>query len=62
MPVLDADGQIAHRGVATASPGLYTLGFPWVRRRKSGIIWGIAEDAHAICTSILRAGAARLPA
>src|SRR4051812_45231337 len=29
LPVLDADGGIVHQGVATASPGLYAIGFPW---------------------------------
>jgi putative flavoprotein involved in K+ transport len=62
LPVLDADGKIVHQGVATASRGLYVIGFPWVTRRKSGIIWGIPDDADAICTSILRASRARLPA
>jgi len=33
--------------------GLYFLGLPWLRTRKSGIIWGAAEDAAFICGQIL---------
>ncbi len=48
LPVLDADGQPAHHDGASPVPGLYFLGFPWLRKRKSGIICGIAEDAAVI--------------
>jgi putative flavoprotein involved in K+ transport len=53
LPVLDADGRLVHRGGATASPGLFAIGLPWLRKRKSGIIWGATEDAEAVANAIL---------
>jgi len=60
LPRLDAiaipgvvDGAaIAHTDGATGVEGLYVLGAPWLRTRKSGIIWGAAEDATLIATRI----------
>ena len=48
LPVLDARGAPVHEGGVSPVPGLYFLGFPWLRKRKSGIIYGIAEDAARI--------------
>jgi putative flavoprotein involved in K+ transport len=45
VPVLDRKGQIIHDGGATASPGLYVIGMPFLRRRKSTLIDGAARDA-----------------
>jgi putative flavoprotein involved in K+ transport len=53
LPVLDADGNLMHRGGATASPGLFAVGLPWLRSRKSGILWGMREDAEAVADAIL---------
>jgi putative flavoprotein involved in K+ transport len=53
LPVLDADGNLVHQGGATASPGLFAVGLPWLRSRKSGIIWGMREDANAVVDAIL---------
>jgi len=36
-----------HRGISTM-PGLYFIGFPWLSKRKSGTLYGIAEDAERI--------------
>jgi hypothetical protein len=33
--------------------GLYFLGFPWLRKRKSGIVFGIEEDAKFISEKIM---------
>ena len=33
-------------------PGLYFLGFPWLNSRKSGIIYGVEEDARYINAAI----------
>ena len=52
MPGLADDGMIAHTGGATAVPGLFVIGAPWLRVRKSGIIWGAAEDAEQIAAAI----------
>ena len=54
VPVLDARGTPLHDGGVSTVPGLYFLGFPWLRRRKSGIIFGIAEDAERIAAEVGR--------
>ena len=44
-PVFDEAGfPVTQRGV-TSVPGLYFLGLPWLYKRKSGIFWGVGEDA-----------------
>ena len=48
MPVLDAKGRLRHDGGAVASPGLYALGLPVLRRRKSTFIHGIEDDAREV--------------
>jgi putative flavoprotein involved in K+ transport len=45
VPVLDRKGRIVHDGGVTASPGLYVMGLPFLRRRKSTLIDGAAGDA-----------------
>jgi putative flavoprotein involved in K+ transport len=49
VPVIDAKGQLRHDGgVVVDSPGLYVLGLPVLRRRKSTFIHGIEDDARAV--------------
>lgn len=49
VPVLDRKGQLRHDGgVVTASPGLYRVGLPLLRRRKSSYIHGAEDDARDI--------------
>jgi putative flavoprotein involved in K+ transport len=48
MPVLDAKGQLRHDGGVVESPGLYALGLPVLRRRKSTFIHGIEDDAREV--------------
>ncbi len=44
--VFDRRGRVRHDGgVVTASPGLYVIGLPFLRRRKSTLIDGAAADA-----------------
>jgi putative flavoprotein involved in K+ transport len=45
VPVLDARGEIRHRGGVTDAPGLYVVGLRFLRRRKSNFIDGQADDA-----------------
>jgi putative flavoprotein involved in K+ transport len=45
VPVFDRTGQVRHDGGVTASPGLYLMGMPFLRRRKSSLIDGAAADA-----------------
>lgn len=48
VPVVDAKGQLRHDGGTVDSPGLYALGFPVLRRRKSTFIHGIEDDAREV--------------
>ena len=48
MPVVDAKGHLRHDGGVVDSPGLYALGLPVLRRRKSTFIHGIEDDAREV--------------
>ena len=59
VPVLDAKGQLRHQGGVVDSPGLYALGLPVLRRRKSTFICGIEDDAREVIDHLTRYLAAR---
>jgi putative flavoprotein involved in K+ transport len=47
VPVLDYKGNLRHDGgVVTEAPGLYVMGLPFLRRRKSSLIDGAGDDAR----------------
>jgi len=46
LPVFDRKGRIRHDGGVVESPGLYLLGMPFLRRRKSSLIDGAGQDAR----------------
>ncbi|HWE81661.1 MAG TPA: NAD(P)-binding domain-containing protein, partial [Gaiellaceae bacterium] len=48
VPVVDPKGRLRHEGGAVDSPGLYALGMPVLRRRKSTFIHGIEDDAREV--------------
>jgi putative flavoprotein involved in K+ transport len=48
VPVLDEKGQLRHEGGVVDMPGLYALGLPVLRRRKSTFIHGIEDDAREV--------------
>jgi putative flavoprotein involved in K+ transport len=48
VPVVDTKGQLRHDGGVVDSPGLYALGLPVLRRRKSTFIYGIEDDARDV--------------
>jgi putative flavoprotein involved in K+ transport len=48
VPVLNRKGQVVHDGGVTPAPGLYLLGMPFLRRRKSSLIDGAAADAREL--------------
>jgi putative flavoprotein involved in K+ transport len=53
VPVLDHKGNIRHDGgVVTEAPGLYVMGLPFLRRRKSSLIDGAGDDARDLCTHL----------
>ena len=54
MPVVDAKGQLRHEGGVVDSPGLYALGLPVLRRRKSTFIYGIEDDAREVIDHLAR--------
>jgi putative flavoprotein involved in K+ transport len=58
LPVLDGDGHPVHQRGVSDYPGLYFVGFPWLHKAKSGILYGVGEDAAFIASQILSSGAA----
>ncbi|MGI5184194.1 NAD(P)-binding domain-containing protein [Dactylosporangium sp. CA-152071] len=59
VPVLDAKGNLDHDGGVLPSPGLYALGLPVLRRRKSTFIHGIEDDARFVVSHLADHLAAR---
>jgi putative flavoprotein involved in K+ transport len=51
-PALDRKGMIRHEGGVAALPGLYLLGAPFLRRRKSSFIHGAEDDVRDLATHI----------
>ena len=45
VPVLDRKGRIQHDGGVVTAPGMYVIGLPFLRRRKSSFIDGAGDDA-----------------
>ena len=52
IPVLDRKGLIRHDGGVVAAPGMYLMGMPFLRRRKSALIDGAADDARDLSTHL----------
>jgi putative flavoprotein involved in K+ transport len=52
VPVLDRRGWIVHDGGVTTCPGLYLIGMPFLRHRKSSLIDGAADDAAELSTHL----------
>src|SRR5204863_2393541 len=48
VPVLDEKGHLRHEGGVVDSPGMYALGLPLLRRRKSSFIHGAEDDAREV--------------
>jgi putative flavoprotein involved in K+ transport len=48
VPVFDRKGRIRHEGGVVESPGLYLMGMPFLRRRKSSLIDGAGDDAREL--------------
>ena len=51
--VLDRKGRPVHDGGVTACPGLYLIGLPFLRRRKSTLIDGAASDARELVAHLI---------
>jgi len=54
VPVVDSKGHLRHQGGVVESPGLYALGLPVLRRRKSTFIHGIEDDAREVVDHLAR--------
>jgi putative flavoprotein involved in K+ transport len=54
VPVTDEKGQLRHEGGVVDSPGLYALGLPVLRRRRSTFISGIEDDAREVIDHLAR--------
>lgn len=52
LPVVDADGYPLQKRGVTEYGGLYFLGMPWLHSRKSGILFGVGDDAAYLATHI----------
>ena len=53
VPVFDRKGQIRHDGGVVHAPGLYLMGIPFLRRRKSSLIDGAGDDARELTDHLL---------
>ena len=54
LPVVDDFGfPVTSRGV-TQFPGLYFLGMPWLYKMKSGLLYGVGEDAAYLADQIVK--------
>jgi putative flavoprotein involved in K+ transport len=52
VPVVDPKGQIRHDGGVVESPGMYLIGSPFLRRRKSSFIDGACDDARDLIVEL----------
>ena len=48
MPVLDRKGAVRHEAGVAEAPGLYLMGLPFMRRRKSSFLHGAEDDAREL--------------
>jgi putative flavoprotein involved in K+ transport len=48
VPVVDEKGHIKHEGGIVDCPGMYAIGLPVLRRRKSTFIHGVEDDAREL--------------
>jgi putative flavoprotein involved in K+ transport len=54
VPVVDRKGQLRHDGGVVDAPGLYAMGLPVLRRRKSTFIHGAEDDARDVVDHLAR--------
>jgi putative flavoprotein involved in K+ transport len=48
VPVFDRKGRLRHDGGVVEAPGMYVMGLPFMRRRKSSFIHGAEDDAREL--------------
>lgn len=54
VPVLDRKGYLRHEGGVVDAPGMYVIGLPVLRRRKSSFIHGAEDDARDLVDHLSR--------
>jgi len=60
VPVFDRKGRLRHDGgIVADAPGLYVMGLPFLRRRKSALIDGAGEDARELSAHLAASLGAR---
>jgi putative flavoprotein involved in K+ transport len=52
VDVLDGKGMVRHDGGVADSPGMYLIGMPFLRRRKSSFIDGACDDAQELVVEL----------
>lgn len=53
LPVVTPRGHLRHDGgVVTEAPGLYAMGLPFMRRRKSSLLDGVGDDARDLSSHL----------
>jgi putative flavoprotein involved in K+ transport len=52
VDVLDGKGMVRHDGGVVESPGMYLIGTPFMRRRKSSFIDGACDDAQDLIVEL----------
>ena len=52
LPVFDRRGELRHDRGIVAAPGVYVLGLPFLRRRKSSFIHGAEDDVREIAAHL----------
>lgn len=52
LPAFNENGSLKYSDGVSDIEGLYFLGLPWLRKRKSGIILGIKEDSEFIAEKL----------
>lgn len=53
FPCTDDNGKPVHIDGVSSIPGLYFIGLPWLSSRKSGVLYGIEDDATHITEQIV---------
>jgi putative flavoprotein involved in K+ transport len=53
LPVFNTDGYPIQRRGVTSYGGLYFVGLPWLHNAKSGLLFGVSEDAAHVASHII---------
>ena len=54
VPAFDRRGRLRHDGGVVETPGIYLMGLPFLRRRKSSFIHGAEDDARELAAELAR--------